>query len=649
MYYFVRSRSALAFVCALACLFFFYATSTPLRRVVAQEERRVAERRRPAQSGPDDVPAGLRAAIEKTRADEGRGARLEADDASAQYSSAIDPFVQQQRLQASDAAAGDIFGFTVSVDGETAIVGAYLDNNSGGSDAGSAYVFVRSNGVWSQQQQLRASDAASGDIFGTSVCVSGDTIIVGADGNDNSGGIDSGAAYVFTRSNGVWTQQQRLQAPDAAPGDGFGSASSVSGETLIVGAGGDDNSGGTDAGSAYIFTRSNGVWTEQQRLQSSASSGDRFGNVVSVSGETAIVGAYLDDNSGGTDAGSVYVFVRSGATWTEQQRLQASGASSGDIFGASVSLSGDTLIAGSYLDTHTGGQAAGSAYIFTRSNGVWTEQQRLQASDASSGDLFGNAVSVSGDIAVVGADEDDHSGGQGAGSAYVFTRSNGMWTEQQRLQASDPASGDVFSRAVSVSGETIFVGADGNDNGGGANAGAAYVFVKGTDVWGRQEQLHPPQSISGAAFGNAVAINGDTAIVVAWEHDNNDVGVGTGYFFTRCAGVWSLQQRVQVTEADGAAFQSVALDGNTAIFGSPGSDRTAGVVYVFTRSGGVWTQQQRLQASDATGTPVMGNGQGGDFFGTSVSVSGDTAIVGAHEDDNSGGTDAGSAYVFTRS
>ncbi|MGI9106459.1 MAG: hypothetical protein ACR2G4_09440 [Pyrinomonadaceae bacterium] len=421
--------------------------------------------------------AGGRELPSRMRVD-GEEVRLEVDDAGAQYPLTIDPFVQQQRLQASDAAVIDFFGGVVAISGETAIVGVSNDDHSGGQDTGSAYVFTRSNGVWTQQQRLQASDAAPGDFFGRSVSVSGETAIVGATGDENIDGAAAGSAYVFVRNNGVWTEQQRLQASDAAFFDDFGISVAISGETAVVGAYLDDNSGGQDAGSAYVFTRSNGVWTQQQRLQASdAARADLFGNSVSVSGDTAIVGAFGDDNSGGFNAGSAYVFTRSNGVWTQQQRLQASDAADSDFFGASIAISGETAIIGAYEDDNSGGSNVGSAYVFTRNNGMWTEQQRLQASDAATFDGFGLSVAISGDTAVIGAARDDHSGGQDTGSAYVFTRSNGVWIQQQRLQASDAAPGDFFGVSVSVSGETAIVGAPRDDNSGGQDAGSAYVFV----------------------------------------------------------------------------------------------------------------------------------------------------------------------------
>ena len=172
------------------------------------------------------------------------------------------------------------------------MVGAFIDDGAAGIDQGSAYVFVRSGGVWSQQQKLEASDAAADDRFGFSVAISGETVVVGAPGDDGAAGIDQGSAYVFVRSGGVWSQQQKLLASDAAADDDFGSSVAISGETVVVGAPWDDDATGFYQGSAYVFVRSGGVWSQQQKLLASdAAGGDAFGFSVAISGETVVVGA----------------------------------------------------------------------------------------------------------------------------------------------------------------------------------------------------------------------------------------------------------------------------------------------------------------------------------------------------------------------
>ncbi|NOT01042.1 MAG: PKD domain-containing protein [Phycisphaerales bacterium] len=379
-------------------------------------------------------------------------------------------------LTASDATAGDDFGRSMSVSGDTAVVGAHLDDDAG-SNSGSAYVFVRSEGVWTEQQELTASDAAAFDRFGNSVSVSGNTAVVGA-WRDDDAGSDSGSAYVFVRNGSVWTEHQKLTASDAGAVDFFGVSVSVSGNTAVVGAVHDDDAG-SNSGSAYVFVRSGGVWTEQQKL--TASDGeprDEFGFSVSVSGDTAVVGARFDDDACPSvlncSAGSAYVFVRNGEVWTEQQKLTASDAASFDSFGVSVAVSGNTAVVGAVFDADAGSNS-GSAYVFVRSGSVWTEQQKLTASDAAAGDLFGISVADSGDTAVVGASKNClQNPNCGSGSAYVFVRSGSVWTELRKLTAPDGAAGDEFGYSVSVSGDTAVVGAIGDV--AGFPSGSAYVF-----------------------------------------------------------------------------------------------------------------------------------------------------------------------------
>jgi hypothetical protein len=261
------------------------------------------------------------------------------------------------------------------------------------------------------QQKLTASDGAPDDYFGTSVSISGDTAVIGARLDDDNG-TQSGSAYVYVRSNCVWSEQQKLTASDGAQYDQFGSSVSISGDTAVIGALADEDNG-TISGSAYVYVRSNGVWTEQQKL--TASDGeqyDYFGTSVSISGDTAVIGAYRDDDNG-SNSGSAYVYVRSNGVWSEQQKLTASDGAPDDYFGFTVSISGDTAVMGAYGDDDNG-----SAYVYVRGNGVWTQQQKLTASDGAQDDNFWS-VSISGDTAVMGAPYDNDNGSY-SGSAYVY-------------------------------------------------------------------------------------------------------------------------------------------------------------------------------------------------------------------------------------
>ncbi|WP_282416490.1 hypothetical protein [Polyangium sp. 15x6] len=388
---------------------------------------------------------------------------LHVDDEGAAYPVEIDPLigVQQAKLVASDHKPNDFFsyfGSSVALFGDTAIVGADADD-AYGKDSGSAYVFVRSGATWTQQAKLVASDGATEHRFGASVTLSGDTAIVGAPsasaayvfvrsgatwtqqaklvgaslvggfGNsvalsgdtalvgawaDDTQAPSAGSAYVFVRSGATWTQQAKLLASDGTAVDYFGLSVALSGDTALVGAPHDDDQG-TDSGSAYVFVRSGATWTQQAKVLASDGAGaDYFGYSVALSGDTALVGAYNDADKG-TSSGSVYAFERSGATWTQQTKLLASDGAEGDYFGHSVALSGDTALVGAYGDDDKG-SGAGAAYVFVRSGATWTQQTKLLASDGASYDNFGTSVALSGSTALVGAKWDDNY----VGSAYVF-------------------------------------------------------------------------------------------------------------------------------------------------------------------------------------------------------------------------------------
>lgn len=379
------------------------------------------------------------------------------------------------KLIASDATAGDNLGWSVAVSDDTVLLGAHRDA-AAGPLSGSAYVFVRTGGVWTEQAKLTASDAAASDQFGISVAVSGDTAVIGAYSADHAGGSNAGAAYVFVRTGGAWAQQAKLIALDGAENDFFGISVAVSSDTVVVGANGDDDAGAS-SGSVYVFVRSGVVWTQQAKLIASDAASDSFGLAVAVTGDTAVVGApYRDFSVAVTDVGAAYVFVRTGSVWSQQARLYFTDPSGvGDLFGISVAVSGETALVGA-IGKNAGATDSGAAYVFTRSGSAWTQQAKLSAFDAAQNDQFGISVAVSGDLALVGAHYDDHAGGNGAGSAYTFVRNGGVWTQQAKLIATDTAAGDFFGNSVAASSDAVVLGAHADDHAGGTDAGAAYIF-----------------------------------------------------------------------------------------------------------------------------------------------------------------------------
>jgi hypothetical protein len=574
---------------------------------------------------------------------------LQVEDEGAAYPITIDPFVFQAKLVPPPSQAGesDHFGGSVAISGDTALVGAPNHRNTNGT-TGSAYAFVRSGASWTLQQMLPSPTLGNSGYFGTSVAIDGDTALIGAPGSSLTGSSSTGSAYVFVRSGSSWSMQQQLLASDRAAADTFGSSVSLDVDTALVGSPLDDNPKGTDAGAAYAFVRSGTSWSQQRKFTAlDGANGDSFGQAVALSLDTALIGASLDDTTaGGSNAGSAHVYTRTGTSWTFQQKLTAPDAAAGDQFGNAVALSGETALIGAWGDDNAHGAGAGSAYVFLRSGTTWSLQQQLTASDGATDDVFGSAVALEGDTAVVGAQYDDTLRGA-SGSAYVFTRSGTAWSLQRKLTAPDGRGGDAFGSSVALGGDTVLAGAPYDDTAGVRDGGSAYVFVRSDTSWSSQQKLELAEgALTDDAFGKSVALSGDTALVGSPDDDTATNGVtfraGSAYVFVRSGTTWSLQQKL--TALDGGTRDgfggSVALSGDTALIGSPADDTSAGAdagsAYVFVRIGTSW------------GLRAGFFGAAGDAFGSSVALEGDTAVVGAPADDTAAGANAGSAYVFTR-
>jgi len=367
-------------------------------------------------------------------------------------------------------ATSDWFGFRVAISGDYVIVGAHNDD-TGATDAGSAYIYVRSGTTWSLQATLNIPTPAASDYFGISVAISGDYAIVGSH-CDDTGADDAGSAYIYVRSGTTWSLQATLNNPTPAARDNFGVSVAISGDYAIVGAHTDDT-GATDAGSAYIYVRSGTTWSLQATLNNPTPvTNDIFGYSVAISGDYAIVGTSYDD-TGADNAGSAYIYVRSGTTWSLQSTLNNPAPAAGDVFGWSVAISGDYVIVGAYLDD-TGADNAGSAYIYVRSGTTWSLQATLNNPAPVVNDHFGHSVAISGDYAIVGIDLDD-TGATDAGSAYIYVRSGTTWSPQATLNNPTPVTSDIFGYNVAISGDYAIVGAYLDDT-GADNAGSAYIY-----------------------------------------------------------------------------------------------------------------------------------------------------------------------------
>ena len=592
--------------------------------------------------------------------------------------------IDTSKLNASDGLRGDEFGYSVAVDDDTAVIGAYQDDHTdAGGNAGSAYVFTKVSGVWSQVAKLTASDGDTSDEFGYSVAVSGETVVVGAHLDDHTDGDgdtddDEGAAYVFTKPFTGWadmTQTAKLTAFGAEASDEFGISVAVDGNTVLVGA----HQYESGKGAAYVFTKPYTGWADSNEtakfIASDAAANDEFGISVALDGDTAVIGAYHDDHTddGNTigNAGSAYVFTKVSGVWSQKAKLIAVDGAVNDEFGISVAVNGDTVVVGARQND----TSSGAAYLFTEVSGVWKHVAKLTADDGAANDEFGISVAVDGDTIVVGAHQDDDNGDL-SGSAYVFTRdSAGGWRQRDKLTASAGEAGDRYGYSVGVSGDAIVVGAYSDDR-NEANTGAVYFLrIPGwtdildsaatttshivTGLTNNVEHTFQVRGVNAAGGGSASARVGGTptfAILnrpTGFAADAGDAVVDLSWVDPEDSTIdkYQLLQIIQggklttastddpVVRGDGFGI-SVAADGDTAVVGAYQDDDAtndnSGSAHVFTRSSSAapWSWSAKLTASDAAAN---------DEFGIAVAVDGATIVVGAHQNDSN--KDA--AYVFT--
>ena len=424
-------------------------------------------------------------------------------------------------------------------------------------------------------------------------------------------------------------------------------ALSGDGKTALIG-GPDDNTG---AGAVWVFTRSGETWSQQgSKLTGKEETGEaNFGTSVALSedGDTALIGAGLIDGTGESED-AVWVFTRSGVTWAQQGPKLGTGAVDKTHFGSTVALSGDgdTALIGAPFDN----SFAGSASVFTRSGETWSQDgEKLTGSGQTGGGEFGDSVALSadGNTALIGGSRD---GNEWQGSAWIFTRSGETWTQQgSKLTGTDQTQYEGFGQSVALSadGNTALIGAPG--------AGAAYVFTRSGSTWTQQSKLTGTGETGGGSFGHSVALSSDGNMALIGGPDDNS-GVGAAWVFTRSGETWS-QEGSKLTgtgeTGKGRFGEGVALsaDGDTALFGGPCDgyeepthEECKGAAWVFTRSDSTWTQQ----GGKLTGTGEVGGGFGGEggHFGSSVALSGDgnMALVGGPYDSER----RGAVWVFTR-
>ena len=373
---------------------------------------------------------------------------------------------------------------------------------------------ARAQCQFGEQAMLLSDDGEHLDAFGRSVSISGDTAVIGAYGDDDDGS-QSGSAYIFVFNGSSWVQQAKLLPDDGEVGKNFGYSVAISGEIAVIGAV-RDSTNGTYSGAAYVFVRDGSNWVQQAKLlPDDGEAIEEFGNSVAISGDTAVIGAWLDDDNG-PSSGSAYVFAfdpDGSGSWVQQAKLLPDVGVVDAEFGYSVDLSGDTAVIGARNDVDDGVNS-GSAYVYVFDGSNWTQQAKLVADDGIYSDSFGSSVAVSEDTILVGAEEDSGDNGFQSGSAYLFVGDGSSWVQHSKLLPNDGGFKGYFGQSATILGDTAVIGAKAADDFPAAG-GAAYVFVFNGSGWVQQAKLMPDDDTEDNGFAYSVALYGETALVGA--------------------------------------------------------------------------------------------------------------------------------------
>lgn len=379
----------------------------------------------------------------------------------------------EQKVTASNGQPHDAFGQSIAIRGTTALIGAVDVNNW----EGAIYVFTQTNGVWTQGLEFMADDGVPGDqaTFGTAIMIDGDTAVIGALGATVNGHANQGAAYVFKETGGIWSQVAKLVANDGAANNYFGQAAAISGDNIVVGAYGASVNGNALQGAAYVYTNVGGIWTFAHKLVADDGvGGEFFGRSVAMSGTRALVGAPYANVDGTPSRGAVYVYDGSTSDWTQTAKIVADSGDLGDAFSFSLAATPTHMVVGA--NGVGGGQ--GAVFVFADQGGSFEQEARLVADDGAPGDDLGYAISILDSTLIVGADRaaiHDHTQ---QGAAYVFAESDGTWTQTHKLIASDGQTNEFYGAFVALADQSALVGVPYATVDGNAVQGAAYFYQR---------------------------------------------------------------------------------------------------------------------------------------------------------------------------
>lgn len=552
----------------------------------------------------------------------------------------------ETELWPSDGQSGDGFGYSVDLEGDTLVVGAVKADLPGKADAGCAYVYQRTAGVWTQQAKLFSpyylNPSASNGWFGVSVSLSGDELAIGSNYNH---------VYMFRRTAGAWNQEDLL----AIGNYGFGRTIALDGDTILIGAPSETVNLVQGAGVVYVWERRDGIWDEVDWFAApTALDSDQFGSVLALDGDVAVIGAPNTDQSTGgqTDYGAAYIFRRNGDNWFQQAVYRGTMLPQdgfGERMGAAVAVSGDLVVVGTPGNLSASLGVGGMANVYQWNGTSWTNKAKLSYSPVLVGDKFGNGVAVDGGRMIVGAPWHQGVGGAGDNFGSVFfyedAPSGGPWPPVQQWTEGNGKGGIQLGSAVAMNGNTAVVGAPYENGMVGSGEGAAYVFVKSNELWQEQARMVQPNPSAALNFGRRVALDGNTVVVGSGDTNVAPAPIrGRAEVFVRSGSSWSHQQTLAGNQSSTEGFaNAIGIAGDLILVGAPYADNGGpglnnGNVHAFKRTGTVWTQNQLVTPSSKLDNQN---------FGSSVDIDGTTAVIGAQQEttDTFGG--AGRAHVFT--
>ena len=559
------------------------------------------------------------------------------------------------KLLALDGTTQDYLGYSVAVDGDVAVVGAWGDADIY-YNAGSAYVFRWDGYEWIEETKLVPSDTYGDDRFGYSVAISGNVIAVGSL-YDDSCAPGAGSIYVYRYDGSRWNQEQELKASDCATQDFLGFSVAVDGDRIIAGA---LLYGRDYSGAAYVFNWNGSTWSQESKLTASdAVASDVFGVAVDIEGDEAVVGSNQANVDSKSDAGATYVFNRTDTTWIQTTKLTASDGSAGDRFGTSVAISGKVIAVGAPYSTYASTSQAGKVYLYQNSGSTWSSNGTLTVSDAATGDYFGYSLSLNGNFMMVGAYGDYV---PVYGSAYGYEYDGSRWNEIAHLTTTDASSSYTFyGLSVGVSSDGLGVVGAYGDTDNGSSAGALYTY----DLTDSDNLADPDSDGDGilyqydlcadtAPVDSSDTINSDGCALSQIDSDGDELSDYYENFYgtdpnnpDSDGDTLSDAEEVMMGESlasftgstNNSLGSAVAVDDGVALVGAYGDNQNgalAGAAYVYRWSGSSWNYEAKLTASDPHAI---------DFLGRSVAIDGDLAVVGAIWADGNV-TDSGAAYVY---